>query len=81
MADDNRDRDRQDWNDDPASGTRSPDDTTQQSRSGIDTDRVGSGREQGIPELDEEDVDELDDDDRDDDIRDDGSPNRRRNIG
>ena len=78
MADDNRKRD---WKDDPASGTRPDDETTQQGRSGLDEDRVGSAREPGIPELDDEDVDELDDEDREDDLRDDGSPNRRRNIG
>lgn len=78
---DNRDRDRQDWNDDPTSATRSLEDTTPQGRSGQVQDRTGSQHQGDVEELETDDVDELDEEDRDGDLRDDGSPNRRRNIG
>jgi hypothetical protein len=78
---DNRDRDRPDWNDDPASTTRPSEETRQQGRSGLGDDRVGSNRQEGVQDQNLDDTDEMDDEDRDDDLREDGSPNRRRNIG
>lgn len=80
MAEDNRNRDRQDWSDDPARGTGAGD-KMQQGRSGQAEDATATPAGEGTPDLDADDVDELDDEDREDDLRDDGSPNRRKSIG
>ena len=81
MAQDNRNRDRQDWNNDAASNPAA-DETRQQGRSGqTDQESATANRPDRSPDLDSDDTDEMDDEDRDDDMRDDGSPNRRRNIG